>query len=285
MRKGFTLIEMIFVIVIFGILSKFGAELLFKIYENYIYSNTSNRLLNQSEIAVTQIANRLHNRIKDSTIARDSIGATAEPIGSNSGDESVLEWVGVDVDGWRGTGAPEWSGFIDLEASTNTVLSSPGTQAGLSSNAALFFIGSNVNVGGSSFGWDGNASTTAMHKITSSTANHINVPLLTNVDVYEYYQLATSAYSIVSEATTCPNSSLVTNNLWLYYDYQPWTTSTTSQTASDAATANTKSLIMKNVDSFSFTSMGDIMVIQVCVSDCNVTGLGEYTFCKEKVVF
>ena len=73
MRKGFTLIEMIFVILIFGILSKFGAELLFKIYENYIYSNTSNRLLNQSEMAVTQISNRLHNRIKDSTIASVSL--------------------------------------------------------------------------------------------------------------------------------------------------------------------------------------------------------------------
>ena len=124
-----------------------------------------------------------------------------------------------------------------------------------------------------------------MHNITSTTANQINVPLLTNVDVYEYYQLATSAYAIEAEATTCPNSTLPTNNLWLYYDYQPWTTSTTSQTASDADTANTKSLIMENVYSFTATSMGDIMVVQVCVSDCNVTGLGEYTFCKEKVVF
>jgi prepilin-type N-terminal cleavage/methylation domain-containing protein len=281
MRKGFTLIELIFVILIFGILSKFGADILYKIYENYIYSNTFNRLQNQSEAAVKQIANRLQYRIKDSTIARDSIASTnIEPIGNNSGNENVLEWIGVDVDGWHGSGAgstkPDWSGFIDLANSSAVSLSSPGTSA-LGGGSAIFFIGSNVDLNSSSFGWDGNPAVNqtgvAIHPVAVA-ANTITSSIagfdFTGVDVYEYYELTRSAYAVSLEGT----------DLKFYSGYQPWSTAAPRQ-MSDV----TPVTIMENVKSFKFTSMGDIMVIQVCVSDSNITGVGEYAICKEKVVF
>ncbi|MEN8146913.1 MAG: prepilin-type N-terminal cleavage/methylation domain-containing protein [Campylobacterota bacterium] len=280
MRKGFTLIEFIFVIVIFGIMSKFGAEILYKIYENYVYSNTFNRLQNQSEAAVKQIANRLQYRIKDSTIARDSLAAGVEPIGSNDGTESVLEWIGVDIDGWKGTAttAPDWSGFIDLQASNAAALVSPGTTTVPTTlgNPAIFFIGSNVDLNGTAFGWDrvGAMPNQAndMHPVTftagvgleSATAGDF-----TGEDVYEYYQLAQTAYSVSLEGT----------DLLLYYNYQPW------NGVHSYSAGTQSSLIMENVTSFKFTSMGDIMIIQVCVGDGNVTGLSEYSICKEKVVF
>ncbi len=282
MRKGFTLLELIFVIVIFGILSKFGADLLYKIYENYIYSNTFNRLENQSEAAVKQIANRLQYRIKDSTISRvNNSSATIIPIGDSTGTtRNVLEWAGMDIDGWRGTNAgltvPDWSGFIDLTASTPISLSSPATAASVDADLAIFFIGSNVDLDGNGFGWDGNAIGTqtdvSMHRVTV-TANTISSSIaddFTGVDVYEYYQLAKSAYAV----------SLEGRNLWFYHDYQPWE-------GDDIRTPGTytKSLIMEDVTSFKFTSMGDIMIIQVCVGENNVTGVGEYSICKEKVVF
>lgn len=280
MRKGFTLMELVFVIVIFGILSKFGADILYKIYENYIYSNTFNRLENQSEAAVKQIANRLQYRIKDSTIARDTISSTnIEPIGSNTGNENVLEWIGIDIDGWQGTTstAPDWSGFIDLAASSAALLNSPGTSI-TDTGLGIFFIGSNVDLNSSSFGWDGNAAANqtgvAIHPVTVAE-NNITSSIVgfdfTGVDVYEYYELAKTAYAVSLDTAT--------HELWFYYDFQPWDGDT-------LATAGIgKSLIMENVSSFKFTSMGDIMVIQVCVSDSNITGVGEYAICKEKVVF
>lgn len=280
MRKGFTLLELVFVIVIFGIMSKFGADILYKIYENYVYSNTFNKLQNQSETAVKQIANRLQYRIKDSTIARDDNLATtsAEPIGSNSGDELVLEWLGTDIDGWRGTIdttasiGPDWSGFIDLEDSNVSALSSPGTLY-TSVNGAIFFIGSDVDLS-SNFGWDAaiNNQTASMHPISYDATGKIidnttGATNFTNVDVYEYYQFSKSAYAVSLEGT----------DLYFYHDYTPW--------SGQRLSAGTKSLIMENVSTFQFTSMGDILVIQVCVSDGNVTGVGEYSICKEKVVF
>ena len=281
MRKGFTLIEMVFVIVIFGILSKFGAELLLKIYENYIYSNTYNRLQNQSELAVKQIANRLQYRIKDSTIARDAIGGAIEPIGNNNGNENVIEWMSVDLSGWRGNVAtsPEWSGLIDLRASNNLALFSPGTTLN-GNNQGIFFIGSDVNLSGSAFGWDG----TDLRDLNASQANIKVVDIagtaitLSNgaggvknfigSDVYEYYQLTNSAYAV----------SLENEKLILYSDYKPWL----GETAVDGK----KSVLVEHVKSFKFTSMGDILVIQVCLHDEDISyDGGGYAVCKEKVVF
>ncbi len=282
MRKGFTLMELVFVIVIFGILSKFGADILYKIYENYVYSNTFNRLENQSEMAVKQIANRLQYRIKDSTIARDTLSGSIEPIGSNTGNETVLEWIGVDIDGWRGTTTtkPQWSGFIDLAASTSNVLNSPETNV-TDSDLGIFFIGSNVDLNSSAFGWDGtdlsnlaSQSSAAIHPVDFATASITSAmaaaPDFSNTDVYEYYELARTAYAVEFDEDG--------RQLIFHYEYQPWLGET-------ASTDSTSALIMDNVTSFKFTSMGDIMVIQVCVGDDNVTGVGEYSICKEKVVF
>lgn len=293
MRKAFTLIELIFVIIIFGILSSFGADILYKVYENYVYSNTFNRLQNQSEAAVKQIANRLQYRIKDSTIARSAIGGTIEPIGGTSGatlgDENVLEWIGTDIDGWRGitSTTPRWSGLIDLEATpdTPTYLASPSTASLPTAlgNPALFFIGSNVDLNGSAFGWDLTTAMTTqdnnMHIVSLTTAGQLTpaVGTFTGVDVYEYYQLAQSAYAVSLDTTT--------NELWFYYNYQPWNGIRAEDLGTTIQTSSKRSLIMENVSSFKFTSMGDILVIQVCISDDNVTGVGEYAVCKEKVVF
>ena len=281
MRKGFTLIEMVFVIVIMGILSKFGVELLLKTYDNYVYSNVSNRLLNQSESAVKFIANHLQYRIKDSTIARSTASTAPIPIGSvtAASNVKVLEWIGIDQEGQRSIGSPSWSGFIDLGASVATQLATPGSSYDKNESGAIFFVGSDVDLG-SKFGWTGpigdqNAS---MHRVKFQkiAGRSYIVPYQIAHDfteaeggVFEFYQFSKSAYGV----------SLEGRELWFYYDYQPW--------AGDSMTNKfKKSLIMENVTSFAFTALGDILVVQVCVGDNNITlSDKEYAICKEKVVF
>jgi len=256
MRRGFTLLELIFVIVILGVMSKFGVELLYKIYENTVYSNTLNRLQGRSEIAIEQIANRLKYRIKDTTVAKSG-GGSLKPIGNLGAGDSTIEWVGIDIDGWRGTGTPTWSGLVDLNdpLTTNASLVSPGsTGAG---NGAVFFIGSDVDILNQA-AWDA-----AMIPVNSAgatlTGNYVGR------DVFEFYQFATSAYQLSLEGT----------DLVLYSDYKPW---------NNEGRTN-RQVLMQDVKTFTFGYSGDVLLVKVCVTDNDITGLGEYFICKEKVVF
>ena len=241
-RTAFTMIELIFVIVVIGIIAKFGVEFLIKAYDGYIFSTVQNRLQTQTEVSLEQITNRLQYRIKSSIIARDNDGVATHyrALASANGTETILEWVGYDIDGLRGgaTTAPTWSGFIDLTGSTATALQSLGTNttdtnstisklsgglAGIA-NSAIFFIGGNSNADG--FGWDGTViadNSHAMHPIGADAQVSHLVPTsnLTNTDAYEYYQLAWTAYALVWSGTPTSNityaSSLddnVSNNLF-----------------------------------------------------------------------
>ena len=255
MRRGFTLIEMVFVIVIMGILSKFGAELIHKIYENYVYSNTLNRLQGRAELAIEQVAARLKYRIKDTTIARN--GAAVLQLGDIGGGATTIEWIGFDIDGWRGTGTPLWSGLVDLNdpATTNTSLVSPGSLG--AGAGAVFFIGSDVDANDLA-SWRAIMipATSNAGTLTGAFAGH---------DVFEFYQFATSAYQISQEGT----------ELVLYSGYKPW---------AGENRANRR-VLMDDVLTFTFGYSGDILLVKLCLSDNNITGLGDYGICKEKVVF
>jgi prepilin-type N-terminal cleavage/methylation domain-containing protein len=220
MRRAFTMIELIFVIVIVGILAKFGVEFLIKAYDAYIFSSIQNKLQTQTEVTLEQIANRLQYRIKSSIIARfdnniDSNFTTNYKSLSNAvGTETILEWIGYDIDGMRGTTAPTWSGFIDLVGSTSSNLFSPETNttdinntiASLSNGAvgiaqsALYFIGGNSDI--SKFGWDGGPPITdnshSIHPINAGLDTaHLAITDMSGQDAYEFYQLAWSAYALV----------------------------------------------------------------------------------------
>jgi len=225
-RKAFTMIELIFVIVVIGIIAKFGVEFLIQAYNGYIFSAVQNKLQTQTETALEQITNRLQYRIKSSIIARLNdngiVPGSYVALADANGSQTVLEWVGYDIDGLRGnwnTGMnmniPTWSGFIDLANVSSTALSlkSLGTNtndanstiSALSNGAtgiaqsAIFFIGGNSDING--FGWGGaiNNNAAAMHRISAgATTDDLALDHnLTGVDAYEYYQLAWTAYALV----------------------------------------------------------------------------------------
>lgn len=294
MRKSaFTLLELIFVIVIIGILSKFGIELLFQAYKNFIFSSVNNALQSNSAAAVETIASRLQYRIKDSVIAREADGTVNALSGYTDGTATILEWVGSDIDGFRGDSLPMWSGIIDLNSSTATTLVSPGTNTGalntlievLSNggsdinDSALYFIGSDSDIK-TGYGWDGNLTAIntqngAMHPIHSVSGQPTQfVPIdgaganstFAGTDVYEYYQLAWSAYAVVHTPAD--------GNLTLYYDYRPW--------QGDGYADGKAVVLMENVDTFRFRAVGSIVKIQVCVK---TDLMGDYSLCKEKTIF
>ena len=301
-RNAFSMLELIFVIVIMGIIGKFGVEFLAQSYKNFIFSSINNRLQADSEFAVEFIAARLQHRIKDSVIAKTAtnsatVAPTTVPI--NQADQTiadyrVIAWIATDIEGFRGlsNGAtpylPNWSGIIDLydPLSTNTLLVTPGTnttdintlidilsyKSSSIADAAIYSIGANSDVM-TSFGWSGVVTQTGiMHPITLAAANQFqssNLSTFTGSDISEYYKLSWTANAIGYQ----DNGSGKSGTLTFYWDFQPWNGDTI---------ANAKSaVLMENVSTFQFRAIGSIMKIQVCTKS---TVVEEYSLCKEKTI-
>jgi prepilin-type N-terminal cleavage/methylation domain-containing protein len=296
-RLGFTMIELVFVIVVMGIIGKFGVEFLAQAYKSFIFSNVNHNLQSNSEMTVNTVAARLQYRIKDSVIKRRSDNNDFLAIGSDIGgvdprEYNILEWVGTDIEGFRGDTLPYWSGIIDLDnpSSSATSLVSPETNTTAVNNliqvlrptgstttfnnAAIYFIGSNSDI--NNYGWDSVTpaiGSRVMHPITTGANLNRLDGNLTDVDVYEYYQLAWTAYGVgIADWNATGNE---TGTLTLWYDYQPWE----GETYLDAEANAT---IMENVSTFQFKSVGSVIKIQVCTKSDLVE---EYSICKEKTVF
>lgn len=308
MRRGFSFLELIFVIVVVGILAKFGTNLLMTTYNAYTQNTINNRLQVDAELALKQVANRLQYRIKDSVIGRFPAGGFSG-LSSVGGGETILEWVGYDIDGWLGLdngagfNSPTWSGFIDVNTpaavAATTYLESPGSDtadantliqalrangsATAFGNSAIFFTGANSDVQ-TDYGWNGTALGNqggaahpiqavavggALNQLVDATGTNFS-----NVDVYENYKLAWTAYALSIEDDDADGD----DDLVLYYDYQPWA-------GESYAADGTSILLLPNVDTFKFSAVGDTIKVQICVNEQNTLGGGLYAICKETAIF
>ncbi|MFK5937767.1 MAG: type II secretion system protein [Sulfurimonas sp.] len=297
-KRAFTMLELVFVIVIMGIIGKFGTEFIAQAYKSFIYTKVNNQLQSDSLAAVEFVSKRLQYRIKDSTIAREDDNTSTSLSDYSAGTANIIEWIGADVEGFRGDTGFYWSGVIDLTASDATKLVSPGTTTNnitpliqtLSGDntksiddAALYFVGSQV-LSANPWGWSGAINdqvTDAMHPIKDNPFNlsHLlpnTVPTFSGTDAYEFYQLAWTAYAVGIDDWNAVTKS---GTLKLWYAYQPWN----GETRFDGKT----SVIMENVSSFRFIAQSSLVKIQVCVKSDIIDGdnNGGYSLCKEKTVF
>ncbi|WP_456480219.1 type II secretion system protein [Nautilia sp.] len=136
MKKSFTLIELLLVIMIMGILGTISIEILQNTYKNYVKTRELNKLALKTDLTLNIIAAKLRNRIKNSVIAvkcNTSDGSCLtyankefisvnEINSSNSSLYPVLEWLYVSYYSKRGMWnesenyvQPGWSGFVDLK--------------------------------------------------------------------------------------------------------------------------------------------------------------------------
>ena len=305
MKKGFTFIEMLFVIVIMGMLAKFGSEIFRNVYQNYTSSTANNKMQIDTELVLQQIANRLQFRLKDSVIATRVNGNFTGLSSITDSNYTAFEWIGYDIDGFLGNNRagvetynkPTWTGFIDVDAINNPLLADTNTLFSPSSDtgeinivinalspagvgiadSAIFFVGENANVQ-TDYGWNTGAqlvtqNNIAAHRIqaggTVQQFDDITGADFNGTDIYEQYRLSWTAYALE-----------VTNdgNLTLHYDYRPWD----GENYDDANTST--ALLMENVSTAKLQMLGDMINIQICVDENNITR-NEYSVCKEKTIF
>ncbi len=312
-KRAFSLLELVFVIVILGIVSSVGSTILAQLYENHIMQRAMHRVSSKTELAINQIANRITYRISNSVITRRA--GTFDPLtnmifNTTNTDRTVLEWIGYDNESFSAQRAPGWSGYCDLAATSAAGgISTPGSRlsftntvvenlsGGVNTPLALLFSlngrpdGAIIQPGAQCFGYDGN--TTCIHQVGRKDDTTLNTNRAANTaNITDHYKLAWSAFAIVSvneDALYNPgtrNGSEVAGatprsfDLEFRYNYQPW-----AGTYYDDANTP-RSTIIRNVTSFKYAELGGTMRIKLCATE-RVGDVGSsinVSVCKEKVV-
>ena len=282
LRPALTMIELILVIVILGIVASIGAEIIAKVYEGYLIQRAQHRASIKTELAATQIANRLAYAIPGTVVRKSSLLAGGTDINDPGNEnDTILQWVGADADSFKAITSttnklPGWSGFCDVDVSARTsILSTPGSNLGLAStiignlggnidNAQVYFPLHNtlVNYGTAAApvmlplaSYGVSAAGTAGGAIAlDATLNHFS----------EHYKLAWTSYALVADG-----------DLTLYYNFLP---------QRGVAINGSSELLLRNVSTFEFRGDGRTIRFKICVDE-KIGEANPITICKEKAVF
>ena len=309
MKRAFTLLELIIVIVILGIIAMMSFNAIMNIYSNYFQTRTVNELETQTEIALEQISKRLEHRIKPSVIARKPSGGflplNDSRVNLNSGYE-ILEFIPYAYEIFNdvpsgSNKAGRYSGYVDLaNSSPATGLISPGSNFSTevvetikdltckddtrnatcvdftNKDGGVVAIFSDVYYDvQNSFGYKDNLNLDiAKVGVKSTDGNTLEISGFGGKQISEQYHLAYTANAIVPEQSADPKDTANgVFDLNLYYDYRPW--------MGQGYKNGEKATLAKNVTRFVFTEKNGVIVLKLCMRAKN----SEITICKSKAVY
>ena len=307
MKRAFTLLELIIVIVILGIIAMMSFNAIMNIYSNYFQTRTVNELETQTEIALEQISKRLEHRIKPSVIARKPSGGflplNDSRVNLNSGYE-ILEFIPYAYEIFNdvpsaSNKAGRYSGYVDLaNSSPTTGLISPGSNFSTEVVETIKDLTCKDDASGcvdfkdkdggvvaifsdvyydvqNSFGYKGISNLDiAKVGVKSTDGDTLEISGFANKQISEQYHLAYTANAIVPEQSSDPKDTANgVFDLNLYYDYRPW--------MGQGYKNGEKATLAKNVTRFVFIEKNGVIVLKLCMRAKN----SEITICKSKAVY
>lgn len=317
------MIELIIVIIILGIVSSIGSEIIANIYKNYLLQRATHRASLKTEVAAQQIANYLSYRIPKTTLARnpnditDNIYVT-DPTNATDITHTTLEWIGMAHDSFEASTPPGWSGFCDVDASSQAGIKTPGSQLTLTDTIMRNLSNGDVDLTGSNdhpaiffksrhgYSFDGttpknylalsdptgnpaclgmvSTDRSCISTVSGSVGNDDTLSFqigssVGNKVITEHYKLARSAYAIIQK-----DNGRGLYDLKLCYNYQPWEGERLGTvSSSNDGCPGTLATIVTNVSVFKFAESGATFRFKLCTQEY----IGEdynVTICKEKAV-
>ena len=313
-RRGFSLIEVIFVLVILGVVASISSQIIVQVYENYILQRAIYSVSRKTELVATQIVNRLTYRIEGTTISKDHqafLNGTATnndwlpiedvPVG---GDKyTTVEWIGYDNDSFASDANPNWSGVANYEYDVNrSRFVTPGSNlnktATIMSNlsngkvdltpnrpAGLIFMENNNYYTDSKeynplcMGMIPEISTSTrdcIFPVYNDTNNSLTFTRNRDTNSTIRPKIITERYKLSWSAYAIAPEPQPNGlfKLVLYSNYQPWN--------GDSYLNATKHTLMNNVSVFKFSENGGIIHFKLCATE--ELGDNNISSCKEKVV-
>jgi len=316
-RKAFSLIEVIFVLVILGVVASISSSIIAQVYENYIIQKALYNVTTKTELVANQIVNSLAYRIQGTTIAKDSTKTGViegtdwiqlKDIPKLDNNFTTIEWIGYDNDSFSAGGTPYWSGVANYESADRTSFDTPAstltTVATIMSTlskgsdgvskvtltqskpaAVIFSQENNYYKTDSSDVLENQYNPRCMGLIDSNTS--CIFPVFQNSDtnltfVDDKPIVVTERYKLAWSAYALVPEDLDNDGLYdlfLYYNYQPWN----GENYDDSAVEANRKLLMTNVSVFKFTENGGVIQFKLCASE-NIGQDFNISTCKEKAI-
>ena len=299
------MVELVFVIVVLGIVASIGASIIAKTYETYIVQKATYNASMKTELAALQIAQRLSYSIPWSIVVKQDDNITYKRLskleaGDAGEDYITLEWIGIDNDSFSAkSDKPGWSGYCDILNSDKSQCPTQGSDLSFANGVINNLSYKKVSFGGTSKpavffkinSFDNNTSYAPECVGLVNTNVTCTTPLNYNDSTTlffndgkkryraEHYALSWSAYAIVPGAEKDINDDGKLDDvrdLTLYYNYQPWIGGAKFSTG-------TKSLLINNVSVFKMNAFANTVRFKLCIKQFIGDDL-PITICKEKAV-
>jgi len=308
-KKAFSIIEIIFILVILGIVSSISSQIIVQVYENYISQKALYTVTKKTELAVMQIANRLTYRIQGTTISKDLNNPgivrgvnwiRLDEIPANDNNYTTIEWIGYDYSSFTADNNKSlWSGVSDYERASRDSIDTVGstlsrvdtiiqrvsggevglTGVGVNRPAVIFSQKDKkyINAVGGEYspecmGMIDNNDRDCIFRVSRNGDS--NLTFLNNKAkiATERYKLAWSAYALVPIRK--PNGLL---DIFLYHNYQPW------EGEQYTSVANNRKVLATNVSVFKFTENGGNIQFKLCIRE-RISAENNITSCKDKAI-
>jgi len=298
MRRAFTLLELIFVIVISSILAIGSFKALGALYLRSAKAKAITNLSLESQIVLDQLSALIYNRIPNSLIGYSPTSGspgTCESITELSVSRKILEWIAIDE---ANLTSRHYDGFVDLNASVKYILSALDinkSAMGDVTNLNLVFAGTfdegsdELSACNGAFGWHGNDSNLSFN-FSIPENNKIEITDSVKPEfIYEKYYLATTAYAVargenISDISNCNLSksdfSDFNNTLFLFYNYRPYKDETF---CADGGTGDV-SVLAKHVSSFRVTLENETIRLAIDMNK-TINDRKDVHISKQKAVF
>ncbi len=322
-RVAFSMIELILVMVVLGIVASISASLIARVYESYILQRAIHNASISTELATTQVANRLTYAIGGSIIARNPLTAYNNENSIRNIQDlelstaqvqlfNTLEWIGYDNDSFSANVRPGWSSYCNVEHDSTSAITivTPGSELdvatdiiaslgaigrrnGRITDGALIFSGGEYSTGQIyDFRCMGYINNDCISQIERVAGDIITITDNSENDdsriLTDRYQLAWSAYAIVPGFVDDEGDFEIG-------EVNPDTGTSDLMLYSnyqpwdgDDFLDGDSNLIVRNVTQFKFFGQGPIVRFKICIREeiglNNEEDSDNLGVCKEKVV-
>ena len=277
-KLGFTLVEMIVVIVITGILCAGTFVSLKHLYQRVAKSKALSELSFDSQIVVDQISALLYDRVPNSIYGYKKNQTNKTKINNIINDDyKILEWSGTLNEALK---AGYYSGFVDMDdsnKSNNEIRTYDINVLGIRDILEKKFdINDETKLGVIFAGAFDTGEDINISNIDSINVNGIVLSNKPN-EIYEKYYIVDSSYVIArGEDINCIDTN-ETNSLYLIYNYRPWNNN-------EKICSGSVAILSKEAKGFEVGIVNDSIYFNLTLSR-HINGVEQnVTISKQKVV-